>query len=64
MRACLKELKSRGLLEITLEVWTTEYGRKPWIDQPDGRDHYNFVYSSWKAGVGVKPGMVNSLSDE
>jgi hypothetical protein len=64
MRACLKELKSRGLLEITLEVWTTEYGRKPWIDQPDWRDHYNFVYSSWMAGGGVKPGIVNSLSDE
>jgi Protein of unknown function (DUF1501) len=46
-------LKSRGLLEDTLVVWTTEYGRTSWIDQPDGRGHHNFVYSSWMAGSGV-----------
>jgi Protein of unknown function (DUF1501) len=64
MAGLLKDLKSRGLLEETLVVWTTEYGRTPWIDQPDGRGHHNFVYSSWMAGGGVKPGIVYGQSDE
>jgi hypothetical protein len=64
MAGLLKDLKSRGLLEDTLVVWTTEYGRTPWIDQPDGRGHHNFVYSSWMAGGGAKPGVVYGRSDE
>jgi hypothetical protein len=64
MAGLLKDLKSRGLLEDTLVVWTTEYGRTPWIDQADGRGHHNFVYSSWMAGGGVKPGIVYGRSDE
>jgi hypothetical protein len=64
MAGLLKDLKSRGLLEDTLVVWTTEYGRTPWIDQPDGRGHHNFVYSSWMAGGGIKPGIVYGQSDE
>ncbi len=64
MAGLLKDLKSRGMLEETLVVWTTEYGRTPWIDQPDGRGHHNFVYSSWMAGGGVKSGIVYGQSDE
>jgi len=60
----LKDLKSRGMLDETLVVWTTECGRTPWIDQPDGRGHHNSVFSSWLAGGGVKPGVVYSQSDE
>ncbi|MGH9842004.1 MAG: DUF1501 domain-containing protein [Blastocatellia bacterium] len=64
MPGILSDLKSRGLLEDTLVVWTTEYGRTPWVDQPDGRGHHNFVFSSWMAGGGVKPGIVYGQSDE
>lgn len=60
----LRDLKTRGMLDDTLVVWTTEYGRTPWVDQPDGRGHHNFVYSSWLAGGGVKPGIVYGSSDE
>lgn len=60
----LQDLRSRGLLDDTLVVCTTEYGRTPWTDQPDGRGHHNFVYSSWLAGGGVKPGIVYGESDE
>jgi hypothetical protein len=60
----LTDLKSRGLLDDTLVVWTTEYGRTPWTDSPDGRGHHNFVYSSWMAGGGVKPGIVYGRSDD
>ncbi|MDX2029058.1 MAG: DUF1501 domain-containing protein [Blastocatellia bacterium] len=60
----LRDLKSRSMLDDTLVVWTTEYGRTPWVDQPDGRGHHNFVFSSWLAGGGVKPGIVYGRSDE
>ena len=60
----LRDLKSRGMLEETLVVWTTEYGRTPWVDQPDGRGHHNFVFSSWLAGGGAKPGVAYGQSDE
>lgn len=60
----LRDLKSRGMLDDTLVVWTTEYGRTPWVDQPDGRGHHNFVFSSWLAGGGAKPGIVYGQSDE
>ena len=55
---------ARGMLDETLVVWTTEYGRTPWTDQPDGRAHHNFVFSSWMAGGGVKPGITYGQSDE
>jgi membrane-anchored protein YejM (alkaline phosphatase superfamily) len=59
----LKDLKSRGMLEDTLVVWTTEFGRTPW-SATHGREHYNKVYSSWVAGGGFKSGMVYGKSDE
>ncbi len=60
----LKDLKSRGMLQDTLVVWTTEFGRTPFADSPLGRSHQNKVYSSWMAGGGVKAGMVWGESDE
>ena len=60
----LKDLKSRGMLDDTLVVWTTEFGRTPWGGPPHGREHYNKVFSSWLAGGGIKPGIVYGQSDE
>jgi hypothetical protein len=62
----LKDLKSRGMLEDTLVVWTTEFGRTPFEASPDakGREHHASVYSSWLAGAGVKAGTVFGASDE
>jgi hypothetical protein len=60
----LKDLKSRGLLEDTLVVWTTEFGRSPWTDGPYGRGHFHGAYSSWLAGAGVKPGLVYGRTDD
>jgi hypothetical protein len=61
----VKDLKSRGMLDDTLVVWTTEFGRTPWgTPESKGREHYNKVYSSWLAGGGIKPGVVYGASDE
>ncbi|MEZ5353450.1 MAG: DUF1501 domain-containing protein [Bryobacteraceae bacterium] len=60
----LQDLKSRGMLDETLVVWTTEFGRTPWLSGKNGRAHHNKVYSSWLAGGGVKGGIVHGASDE
>ncbi|MFT5110070.1 MAG: hypothetical protein ACI8XO_004431 [Verrucomicrobiales bacterium] len=62
----LKDLKSRGMLEDTLVVWTTEFGRTPFNNKADapGREHHNWAFSSWLAGAGVKPGTVYGATDE
>jgi hypothetical protein len=60
----LKDLKSRGLLEDTLVVWTTEFGRTPFCDAPTGRGHHAPCYSSWMAGAGVKGGTIYGASDD
>ena len=60
----LRDLKSRGLLEDTLVVWTTEFGRTPTTDGPMGRSHHNAAYSSWLAGAGVQPGIVHGRTDD
>jgi hypothetical protein len=60
----LKDLKSRGMLEDTLVVWTTEFGRTPNTDGPKGRSHHSNAFSSWMAGGGVKGGMVYGETDE
>ncbi len=64
--ALIKDLKSRGLLDETLIVFTTEFGRGPFVQNPgtDGRGHHARVYSSWMAGGGIKGGMVYGSSDE
>jgi hypothetical protein len=60
----LTDLKQRGMLDDTLVVFTTEFGRTPWSDSPGGRNHHAKAYSSWLAGGGVKGGMVHGQTDE
>jgi len=60
----LTDLKRRGLLEDTLIVWTTEFGRMPFSQGTVGRDHNGGVFTSWLAGAGVKPGIAYGESDE
>jgi len=64
--ALLKDLKQRGLLEETLVVWTTEFGRTPFNNSADakGREHHPWAFSSWLAGAGVKGGIVHGATDE
>ncbi len=62
----LQDLKRRGLLEDTLVVWTTEFGRTPFNNTADakGREHHPWAFSSWLAGAGVRPGTVYGSTDE
>jgi hypothetical protein len=62
----LKDLKSRGMLEDTLVVWTTEFGRTPFNNTADarGREHHSWAFSSWMAGGGAKPGVTYGSTDE
>jgi len=64
--ALIRDLKRRGLLDDTLVVWTTEFGRTPYNSAAGaaGREHHHQVFSSWLAGAGVKPGMVHGSSDD
>jgi hypothetical protein len=62
----LKDLKQTGLLDDTLVVWTTEFGRTPFNNSADakGREHHSWAFSSWLAGAGVKGGTVYGETDE
>src|SRR4051812_46208484 len=62
----LKDLKSRGMLEDTLVVWTTEFGRTPMVAQKEakGREHHAACYTSWLAGGGAKAGISYGKSDD
>jgi hypothetical protein len=60
----LKDLKSRGLLDSTLVVWGTEFGRTPVSENGKGRDHNPTAFSMWLAGGGVKGGQVIGQTDE
>jgi hypothetical protein len=62
----LADLKQRGMLEDTLVVWTTEFGRTPYHEQANhpGREHHHQAFSSWMAGAGVRPGMVYGSTDD
>ena len=62
--ALLKDLKRRGLLEDTIVVFATEFGRTPGSQGADGRDHHSFGFSVWMAGGGIKGGVVNGATDE
>jgi hypothetical protein len=62
--ALLTDLKSSGMLEDTLVVWTTEFGRMPFSQGGVGRDHNGGTFVSWFAGAGVKPGAAYGESDE
>jgi hypothetical protein len=60
----LTDLKSRGLLDDTLLIWTTEFGRMPFSQEGTGRDHNGGTFVSWFAGAGVKAGSALGESDE
>lgn len=62
--ALIKDLKSRGMLEDTIVIWTTEFGRMPCSQGSAGRDHNPFTFTSWAAGGGFKGGVSHGASDE
>jgi hypothetical protein len=62
--ALLADLKQRGMLEDTLVVFTTEFGRMPFTQGDTGRDHNAGTFVTWLAGGGVKPGVAHGSSDE
>lgn len=60
----LTDLASRGLLEDTLVIFAGEFGRTPYAQIDDGRDHNHTGYTTWFAGAGVKPGFSFGETDE
>lgn len=68
--ALLKDLKRRGLLDSTLVLWLSEFGRTPLGENRagrpgvTGRDHHPFAFTIWMAGGGIKPGTVYGKTDE
>lgn len=62
--ALLSDLDRRGLLDETLVVFGTEFGRTPGTQGADGRDHHVFGFSVWMAGGGLKRGIVHGATDE
>lgn len=60
----LEDLARRGLLEETVVIFCTEFGRTPGSQGADGRDHRCFGFSVWMAGGGVRGGMVHGATDE
>jgi hypothetical protein len=61
--ALLKDLKRRGMLDETIVVWGTEFGRTPGA-QGDGRDHHPNGFCAWLAGGGIKGGVLHGATDE
>jgi len=62
----LKDLKQRGLLDDTLVIWSTEFGRTPFTEgiNGKGRDHHPLAFTSWMAGAGLKKGIGYGATDE
>ena len=60
----LSDLKQRGMLEDTLVVWGTEFGRTPVAQGANGRDHNPAGFTVWLSGAGVKPGYSHGSTDE
>ncbi|HYI94743.1 MAG TPA: DUF1501 domain-containing protein [Bryobacteraceae bacterium] len=62
--ALLADLKGRGMLDDTLVVWASEFGRTPLAEGKNGRDHHPYAFSMWMAGAGIKGGRVLGSTDE
>lgn len=62
--ALIKDLKQRGLLDDTIILWTTEFGRMPSTQGSKGRDHNPFVFTNWLAGGGIRGGVTCGESDQ
>jgi len=62
--ALLRDLKGRGLLDETLVIWSGEFGRTPFAQGSNGRDHNPWGFTSWMAGGGIKGGMTYGATDD
>jgi len=62
--ALLKDLKAQGLLDSTLVVWSSEFGRTPLAEGKNGRDHHPYGFSTWMAGAGIQGGRALGATDE
>jgi hypothetical protein len=62
--ALIRDLKARGMLDDTLVIWTTEFGRMPCSQGAKGRDHNPFAFTTWLAGGGIKGATTFGASDE
>ncbi len=62
--AFIQDLKQRGLLEDTIILWTTEFGRMPSSQGGKGRDHNPYVFTNWLCGGGIKGGITHGESDQ
>lgn len=62
--ALLKDLRTRGLLDETLVLWSGEFGRTPHSGGTDGRDHHTEGFTLWMAGGGLKSGLIYGATDE
>jgi len=62
--ALVQDMKTRGLFDDTLIIWTTEFGRMPFSQGQSGRDHNGGTFVTWLAGAGLKPGIAFGASDE
>jgi hypothetical protein len=62
--ALLQDLKARGLLDDTIVIWTTEFGRMPCSQGSKGRDHNPYAFTTWLAGGGIRRGVTYGESDE
>ena len=62
--ALLGDLKQRGLLDETIVVWATEFGRTPGNQNANGRDHHPYGFTVWMAGGGIQGGVAHGKTDE
>jgi len=62
--ALIKDLKQRGMLEDTVVLWTTEFGRMPSTQGTKGRDHNPYVFTNWLCGGGIRGGITHGESDQ
>ena len=62
--ALIRDLKQRGMLDDTIVLWTTEFGRMPSTQGTNGRDHNPFVFTNWLAGGGIRGGTTCGESDQ
>jgi hypothetical protein len=62
--ALITDLKQRGLLEDTVILWTTEFGRMPSTQGGRGRDHNPYCFTNWLCGGGIKGGITHGESDQ
>jgi hypothetical protein len=64
LAALIRDLKERGLFDETLIIWAGEFGRTPFSQGSDGRDHNPYGFSIWLAGGGIKGGTIHGATDD